>query len=93
MSNACIEEAFQTEHVFMGNPNLVTLYDQEEKARMDEIASKEYDLFEGIVIAYKDLGKTMDETINYLVSKYKLSHEVATRQVQLSWNASDFNKQ
>ena len=78
MSNAYIGEAFQTEHdVFMGNPNLVTLYDQEEKARMDEIASKEYALFEGIVIAYKDLGKTMDETINYLVSKYKLSHEVA----------------
>ena len=42
MSNTAIREAMDAEKQFMSNPNLVTAYDQAEKARMDRIAQQRY---------------------------------------------------
>ncbi|MBQ7607231.1 MAG: hypothetical protein IJU76_04610 [Desulfovibrionaceae bacterium] len=42
MNNPAIREALEAEPLFMSNPNLVTAYDQLEKARMDRIAEQDY---------------------------------------------------
>jgi predicted transposase/invertase (TIGR01784 family) len=42
MNNSAIREALEAEPLFMSNPNLVTAYDQLEKARMDRIAEQDY---------------------------------------------------
>ena len=47
MSEAIIRDALQAEHRFMQDPNLVTAYDQAEKARLDRIAREEYLLDQG----------------------------------------------
>ena len=46
-SEAIIRDALQAEHRFMQDPNLVTAYDQAEKARLDRIAREEYLLDQG----------------------------------------------
>jgi len=47
MSETIIQDALQAEQRFMQDPNLVTAYDQAEKARLDRIAREEYLLDEG----------------------------------------------
>ena len=47
MSEAIIRDALQAEQYFMMDPNLVTAYDQTEKARLDRIAREEYLLDQG----------------------------------------------
>lgn len=42
MNNPSIREALEADTLFMSNPNLVTAYDQLEKARMDRIAEQDY---------------------------------------------------
>ena len=47
MSETIIQDALQAEQRFMQDPNLVTAYDQAEKARLDRIAREEYLLDQG----------------------------------------------
>jgi len=47
MSETIIQDALQAEQRFMQDPNLVTAYDQAEKARLDRLAREEYLLDQG----------------------------------------------
>ena len=47
MSEIIIQDALKAEQRFMQDPNLVTAYDQAEKARLDRIAREEYLLDQG----------------------------------------------
>ena len=68
MSETIIQDALQAEQRFMQDPNLVTAYDQAEKARLDRIAREEYLLDQGrkeerrgIALTLLGMNKPIDE--------------------------------
>jgi hypothetical protein len=59
MSETIIQDALQAEQRFMQDPNLVTAYDQAEKARLDRIAREEYLLDQGQHTGFRKVALTL----------------------------------
>ena len=101
MQNADIKQVLDTEKLFMANPNLITVYDQKEKAYKDNFAREQFLRDEGKkegieqttnenicgLITYLKKGNfSYDQASLFVQGAFKLSNEDVNASMKKYWN-------
>ena len=93
MQNAEIKQVLDTEKLFMANPNLITVYDQKEKAYKDNLAREQFLIEQttnenicGLITYLKKGNFSYDQASLFVQGAFKLSDEDVNASMKKYWN-------
>ena len=93
MQNAEIKQVLDTEKLFMANPNLITVYDQKEKAYKDNLAREQFLIEQttnknicGMITSLKEDNLSYDHVSLLIQRAFKLSNEEVSSSMKKYWN-------